>query len=123
MKHTALFVAAALLLTACVAAASYFVCINHSYEIDYADLHFEDHQMEGNTFSFKVGSDLDGEYIYKVLTSQNGEPGELVLTFRGGKQPSLAQTPDQKDATFEIEVPAGITRIVCDDVTVYTIDE
>lgn len=122
MKQTALLVAAALLLTLCLSAASYFVCANHSYTIGYSDLQIDEYHLEGNTFTIKVSADLDGEYLYKVLATQNGEPGELELTFRGGKQPSLAQTPDKAEATFEIEVPAGTTRIVCDDMTVYTID-
>ncbi len=122
MKQTALLIVIALLLTACIAAASYWVCANHSYVIDYADLNIEEYHFEDNTFTVKVSADLKGEYIYKVLTSPNGEPGELVLTFRGGKQPSLAQIPDKTDATFKIDVPAGTSRIVCDGMTVYTIE-
>ncbi len=122
MRQTAPLIAAALLLTLCIAAASCFVCTNRSYTVGYDDLHITEHQFKGNLFTIKASSDLDGEYLYKVLVTQHGEPGELVLTFRGGKQPSRAQTPGKTDATFVIEVPAGTKRIVCDGTTVYTID-
>ena len=49
MKQTALLVAAALLLTLCLSAASYFVCANHSYTIGYSDLQIDEYHLEGNT--------------------------------------------------------------------------
>ena len=120
MKRTPLLIAVALLLTACITAVSYFAFVSSSRSIGYADLSIEEHSYKNNTLTVKVSADEDGIYLYKVLASPNGE-GELVLTFRGGKQPSKAQTPGKAVATFQIDVPAGITRITCDDMTFYTV--
>lgn len=122
MKRTALLIVIALFLTACIVAVSYAVCYGSSYTVEYADLDIKEYDFDGKIFTVKVSADADGEYLYKVLATQSGEEGELVLTFRGGKQPSRAQTPDKKTATFSVEVPAGTKRIVCDGMTVYTIN-
>jgi len=123
MKRTALLIAIVLLASVCITALSYLAFVFSSYEIKYADLQIKEYDIEGNTFTIKVSADTQGEYLYKVLASPNGEPGELVLTFRGGKQPSRAQTPGKATATFVIELPADTTRIVCDGMTVCTTDK
>ena len=120
MKRTPLLIAVALALTALIAASSYFVCVFSSCEVGYADLSIKEHSYDNHTFTIEVSVDEDGMYLYKVLATQNSE-GDLELTFRGGKQPSMAQTPNKAVATFQIDVPAGTQRIVCDGMTVYTI--
>ena len=120
MKRTPILIAVSLLLTACLTAGAYLAFVFSSRTIGYADLEIEEHDYKNNTFTVKVRADEDGMYLYKVLAVQNGE-GELVLTFRGGKQPSRAQTKGEEVATFSIDVPTGTTRITCDDLTVYTV--
>lgn len=122
MKKTALLIVISLLLTAILSMASYLAVFLHAHTFAYDELNFEEYNFEGTVFSITVSADTNGEYLYEIRTSQGGEPGELELIFRGGKQASRAQNPGEASAFFEIQVPDGVTRIVCGGVTVYTIE-
>lgn len=121
MKRTPLLVAISLLLTACVAMASYLMIYHRSYEIEYDELDFDEYKYTDGVLTVRVKADTTGEYLYRVIAVPNSQTGEVELTFRGGKQKELAQTAGSVMAKFEIEIPAGTSRVVCGESTVYTI--
>ncbi len=120
MNRLPVLIAMALLLTACVVMASYLLIYHVSYEIEYEDLEVTETQYADGVLTVTVKTETAGEYLYRVIGAPN-EKGEFELTFRGGKQASLAQTPGENSATFEIEIPDEYKKIVCGKSTVYTI--
>ena len=106
----------------CIALLSGILAYNESYAYAYADLTFENFSLDGNRLTFRVHSTTDGEYVYKLLTS-DVEDGKLSVTLLGGKQPSLAQTPGDSVACFYIDLPEGTEKVVCGKTTVYTVQK
>ena len=110
----------ALLLALSIALLSGLFLYHASYSYEYADLLFDNFTLEGNRLTFKVSSQTDGEYIYRLLISTVVN-GELSVTIRGGKQAALAQTPGENFATFTIEMPEGTEKVVLGKSTLYTV--
>lgn len=106
----------------CIALLTGAYVYHSSHDYAYADLTFENFSLEGNRLTFRVHSTTDGEYIYRLFTS-GPEDGKLSITLRGGKQPSLAQTPEESVATFYIDLPEGTEKVVCGKTTVYTVQK
>lgn len=109
-----------LLLALCVALLAGFAAYHASHSYKYADLSFDSFSLDGNRLTFQVSAKTDGEYLYRLLTSDL-EDGKLSITLRGGRQASLAQTPGSSVATFSIDLPEGTKKVVCGKSTVYTV--
>lgn len=109
-----------LLAALCIALLAGVYAYNASYSYEYADLTFDSFSLDGNRLTLHVKSNTDGEYVYRLITS-DPEDGTLSVTVRGGKQPSLAQTPGEKVASFFIDLPEGTKKIVCGKTTIYTV--
>lgn len=122
MKRLPILIVIALLLTLCVAMASYLIIYHHSYEIEYEELEIGATSYENGVLTITVNASMEGEYIYRVIGAPNDE-GEFELTFRGGKQPALAQDPGEHIATFTVEIPSEYKKVVCGKATVYTVSD
>ncbi len=109
-----------LLLTVCLVIGSYLAIYHHSYEIDMDELEVVSKEYKNGVLTVRVSCDMKGEFLYRVKGSENAD-GDYELTFFGGKQPDLAQTPGKAQAVFTIEIPAGYTKIVCGKTTFHTI--
>lgn len=108
-----------LLLAFSLVLGSYFVIYHHDYEIEMADLEVHSKDYKGGVLTVTVSTTLDGEFLYRVTGAEN-EDGNYELTFHGGKQPSLAQTPGDKKAVLTVEIPDGYEKVVCGKTTLYT---
>ena len=106
----------------CLALLSGVYAYNASYVYAYDDLTFDNFSLEGNRLTLQVHSKTDGEYVYRLFTS-GLEDGKLSVTLRGGKQPSLAQTPGNGVAAFYIDLPEGTKKVVCGKTTIYTVQQ
>lgn len=106
----------------CIALFAGVYAYRSSYAFAYDELTFDSFSLDGNRLTVKVRSKTDGEYIYRMITS-GPEDGKLSVTVRGGKQPSLAQTPEEKVASFYIDLPEGTEKIVCGKTTIYTVQK
>ncbi len=115
----AILVTLALLLTACASMAAWLVIYRMSGELDYDELEFGEYEMNGDVLTVRVHAELDGVYLYRVKAHTNGD--QLELTFRGGKQPALAQTENATEAVFYITVPAEVKNVVCGTHTLYSV--
>ncbi len=118
MKRAVLIITA-LLLTACASMAAWLAVYHMSSELEYEELEFDGYEMNGDVLTVRVHAELDGVYLYRVSARTNGD--QLELTFRGGKQPALAQTKNASDAVFQITVPAEVKDVVCDSRTLYSV--
>lgn len=107
-----------LLLVAALSLASYWVTAHHASSLSYDQLSFDHFEVGDGSIELRVLPKLDGMYLYSASVSQDGE--ELRLIIRGGKNGALAQTPNERTATFTVDVPQGVKRIVCGKSTVYT---
>lgn len=106
----------------CIALLAGVYAYHASYAYAYDDLTFDSFSLDGNRLTFYVNSNTDGEYVYRLLTS-GPEDGKLSVTLRGGKQPSLAQTPGESVASFYIDLPEGTKKVVCGKTTIYTVQQ
>lgn len=104
----------------CIALLAGVYAYHASYAYAYADLSFESFSLDGNRLTFRVKSNTNGEYVYRLLTS-GFEDGKLSVTLRGGKQPALAQTSGESYASFSIDLPEGTEKVVCGKTTIYTV--
>ncbi len=120
MSRLPVLIAIVLLLSLCVVMASYLVIYNFSYELEYKEIDIEETSYENGVLTITLKASMEGEYLYRVIGAPN-EKGEYELTFRGGKQPALAQTPGESLATFTVEIPAGYTKVVCDKSILHSI--
>ncbi len=115
----AMLVTLALLLTACASMAAWLAVYHIPGKLDYEELEFDGYEMNGDVLTVRVHAELDGVYLYRVNARTNGD--QLELTFRGGKQPALAQTKNASEAVFRITVPAEVKNVVCDSHTLYSV--
>ncbi|MBE6578661.1 MAG: hypothetical protein E7651_02510 [Ruminococcaceae bacterium] len=122
MKRLPILILISLLLTACVVMAAYLLIYHHSYELEYADLDIDETTYENGVLTVTVKSATAGEFLYRMIGAPN-DKGEFELTFRGGKQGALAQTPGKYSATFTVEVPEEYKKVVCGKSTIYTISD
>lgn len=104
----------------CIALLAGVYAYRESYSFTYDELTFDSFSLDGNRLTVRVHSKTEGEYIYRLITS-GLENGKLTVTLRGGKQSSLAQTPDQQVASFDIDLPEGTKKVVCGKTTIYTV--
>ena len=119
MKRAFLIVMA-LVLTACLSIAAWLAVYHMPQKLSYDELEFDGYEMNGDVLTIRVHAKLDGAYLYRVGMHEN-ENGELELTFRGGKQPALAQTKNTSQAVFEITVPSDVRKVVCGTHTLYSV--
>lgn len=115
----AILIVTALLLTACLSMASWLTVYYMPNRLEYKELDFDEYEMNGDVLTVRVSAKLDGVYLYRVGAKANGD--ELELTFRGGKQPALAQSKNKSEAVFRITVPPEVKRVVCGTHTLYTV--
>lgn len=111
-----------LLAALCIALLAGLYFYRASYTYAYDDLTFDSFTLEGNRLTFHVKSNLDGEYVYRLLNSDVVD-GKLTVTVLGGKQASLAQTPGKDVAAFYIDLPEGTKKVVCGKTTIYTVSK
>ncbi len=120
LPNRLLLVCVSLLLAFAVALTAGVVAYHWSYTYEYSELTFDNFSLVDGWLYFRVRSNVTGEYVYKFFADDDGN-GQIALTFRGGKQPDLAETPGLDDANFKIELPEGTRKLVCGKSTVYTV--
>ncbi|MCH5182547.1 MAG: hypothetical protein J1E00_00090 [Oscillospiraceae bacterium] len=104
----------------CIALLAGVYAYRETYVLTNDELSFESFSQNGNRLTIRVKSKTEGEYVYRLITSDL-ENGKLTVTLRGGKQSSLAQEPGRNVAEFEIELPEGTKKVVCGKTTIYTV--
>lgn len=115
-----LFLCVSLLLAFALALLAGTVAYRWSSAYDYSDLTFDNFSLVDGRLTFRVRSNIEGEYVYKLIADSDGS-GQINLTVRGGKQSALAQSPGLDDAYFHIDLPEGTRKLVCGKSTVYTV--
>ena len=115
-----LLVCISLLLAFAVALTAGIVAYRWSSAYAYGDLTFDNFSLVDGRLTFRVRSNVEGEYVYKLIADSDGN-GQITLTVRGGKQSALAQSPGLDDAYFHIDLPEGTRKLVCGKSTVYTV--
>ena len=114
-----ILIAISLLLTAALVMGSYLAVYHHAYEVDMDRLDILSKEYKDGKLTVSLTTTLAGEFLYDVEAAENDD-GNFELTFLGGKQPSLAQKPGQKEAVFTVEIPKGYEKVVCGKTVLYT---